>query len=115
MVPYMNVSDQDDRFLGSTIKPGPFRDLYYDYESNSLFKAVQKAKKTRDLMGKEHVYDAALRAAGVDSTLVVLEGAGHKPSLDCGSAAGNALLEFLDRTLAPNAAEPRSVIIPAAR
>jgi acetyl esterase/lipase len=59
--------------------------------------------------------DAALRAAGVDSTLVVLEGAGHKPSLDCGSAAGNALLEFLDRTLAPNAAEPRSVIIPAAR
>lgn len=63
MVPYMNVGDQDDRFLGSTVKPGPFRDLYYDYESNSLFKAVQKAKKARDLMGKEHVYDAALKAA----------------------------------------------------
>jgi acetyl esterase/lipase len=58
--------------------------------------------------------DAALRAAGVESTLVVLEGAGHKPSLDRGSAAGGALLEFLDGALAPKAVEPRSVVVPAA-
>ena len=60
-------------------------------------------------------FDAALRAAGVESTLVVLEGARHKPSLDRDAAAGQALLAFLDRTLAPNAPEPRSVIIPASR
>jgi acetyl esterase/lipase len=60
-------------------------------------------------------FDAALRAAGVESTLVVLEGGRHTPSLDRGSAAGKALLEFLDLMLAPNAAEPRSVIIPASR
>lgn len=60
-------------------------------------------------------FDAALRAAGVESTLVVLEGGRHKPSLDRDAAAGQALLEFLDRTLVPNATEPRSVIIPASR
>lgn len=60
-------------------------------------------------------FDAALRAAGVESTLVVLEGARHKPSLDRDAAAGQALLAFLDRTLAPNAPEPRSVIMPASR
>lgn len=60
-------------------------------------------------------FDAALRAAGVESTLVVLAGASHKPSLDRDAAAGQALLAFLDRTLAPNASEPRSVIIPASR
>lgn len=59
-------------------------------------------------------FDAALRAVGVESTLLVLEGAAHKPSLDRGSAAGRSLLEFLDRTLTPDAMEPRSVIIPAA-
>jgi dipeptidyl aminopeptidase/acylaminoacyl peptidase len=46
-------------------------------------------------------FDAALRAAGVDSTLVVLEGAGHRPDLGRASPAGRALLEFLDRTLGP--------------
>lgn len=45
--------------------------------------------------------DAALRAAGVDSTLVVLERTGHRPSLDRAAPAGRALLEFLDRTLGP--------------
>jgi dienelactone hydrolase len=45
--------------------------------------------------------DTALRAAGVDSTLVVLDGAGHKLPLDRTSPAGRALLEFLDRTLGP--------------
>ena len=60
-------------------------------------------------------FDAALRAAGVESTLVVLEGGRHALSLDRGSAAGKALLEFLDRMLAPNVAEPRSVVIPASR
>jgi acetyl esterase/lipase len=45
--------------------------------------------------------DAGLRAAGVDSTLVVLEGTGHRPALDRVAPAGRALLEFLDRTLGP--------------
>lgn len=58
---------------------------------------------------------AALRAAGVESRLVVLEGAGHKLPLDRGSTAGRALLEFLDRTLTSKSAEPRSVVIPTAR
>lgn len=55
-------------------------------------------------------FDAALRAAGVDSTLVVLEGTGHRPGLGRGSAGGRALLEFLDRTLGPGlrAAPPRT-------
>lgn len=46
-------------------------------------------------------FDAALRAAGVDSTLVVLEGTGHHPGLGRSSEGGRALLEFLDRTLGP--------------
>ena len=45
--------------------------------------------------------DAALRAAGVESTLLVLAGAGHKPALDRSSLAGRALLLFLDTTLGP--------------
>lgn len=45
--------------------------------------------------------DAALRAAGVDSTLVILERTGHRPALDRASPAGRALVEFLDRTLGP--------------
>lgn|GEM_PF-516314 len=45
--------------------------------------------------------DAALRAAGVESSLLVLEGGGHKPMLDRSSPAGRALLEFLDNTLGP--------------
>lgn len=60
-------------------------------------------------------FDAALRAAGVESTLVVLPGVRHKPSLDRDSATAQALLDFLDRSLAPNAAEPRSVVVPASR
>jgi len=46
-------------------------------------------------------FDSALRAAGVDSTLVVLEGAGHNLPLDRSTPAGRALLDFLDRTLGP--------------
>jgi len=46
-------------------------------------------------------FDAALRAAGVDSTLMVLEGTGHRPGLGRSSQGGRALLEFLDRTLGP--------------
>jgi len=50
--------------------------------------------------------DAALRAAGVDSTLVVLEGTAHRPALDRSTPAGRALLEFLDRTLGPGIRAP---------
>jgi len=60
-------------------------------------------------------FDAAMRAAGVESTLVVLAGGSHTPSLARDAVAGQALLAFLARTLAPNAAEPRSVVIPASR
>ena len=55
--------------------------------------------------------DASLRAAGVDSTLVLLDGppdgetvaaaTAARPALDRESVAGRALLEFLDRTLGP--------------
>ena len=44
-------------------------------------------------------FDQALRAAGVDSTLVLLPGVGHKPALGRGTPAGLSLLMFLDRTL----------------
>jgi acetyl esterase/lipase len=44
-------------------------------------------------------FDAALKAAGVDSTLVVLPTVGHRPGLDLGTPAGQALLSFLDRVL----------------
>ena len=50
--------------------------------------------------------DAALRAAGVDSTLVILEGTAHRPALDRSTPAGRALLEFLDRTLGPGVRAP---------
>ena len=46
-------------------------------------------------------FDAALRAAGVDSTLVILPGVGHNPPLGRGTPAGQSLLMFLDRTLGP--------------
>jgi len=45
--------------------------------------------------------DAALRAAGVDSGVVMLAGTGHRPSLAQGTAGGVALLTFLDRVLGP--------------
>lgn len=45
--------------------------------------------------------DAALRAAGVDSAVVMLAGVGHGPSLAQGTAGGVALLSFLDRVLGP--------------
>lgn len=45
--------------------------------------------------------DQALREAGVESTLVVLAGTGHRAALDRSSAAGHALVEFLDRTISP--------------
>ena len=45
--------------------------------------------------------DAALRAAGVESDVVMLAGVGHKPSLAQGTAGGVALLSFLDRVLGP--------------
>ena len=45
--------------------------------------------------------DAALRAAGCDSTLLLLEGEGHRPAIGRSTPAGHGLLEFLDRTLGP--------------
>jgi len=46
-------------------------------------------------------FAAALKAAGVDCTLLILPDIGHKPSLDLGAAGGQALLSFLDRVLGP--------------
>lgn len=46
-------------------------------------------------------FHAALEAAGVDSTLLMLPDAGHTLPLDRSTAGGRALLEFLDRVLGP--------------
>ncbi|MCE9631467.1 MAG: alpha/beta hydrolase [Planctomycetia bacterium] len=48
--------------------------------------------------------DKTLGAAGVDSTLVILDAATPRPALDQGSPAGTALLEFLDRVIGPGTA-----------
>ena len=44
---------------------------------------------------------AALEAAGVDSTLMLLPGVGHALPLDRSTPGGQALLSFLDRVLGP--------------
>lgn len=46
-------------------------------------------------------FAAALKAAGVDHTLVVLPDGGHRPELDLGKPGGQALISFLDRVLGP--------------
>jgi len=46
--------------------------------------------------------DAACRVAGVDCRLVRLDGVGHDVAVDAGTAAGTAVLAFLDRVLADN-------------
>ena len=48
--------------------------------------------------------DAALRAVGVDSALVVLDAKAAALAPRHGTAAGGTLVEFLDRTLGPAAA-----------
>ncbi len=45
--------------------------------------------------------DAALKAAGVDSALVILPGVGHRPAVGRGTPAGQSLLAFLERTIGP--------------
>lgn len=44
-------------------------------------------------------FDAALKAAGVDSALVILPGVGRRPALGRGTPAGQSLLAFLGRTI----------------
>ncbi len=51
--------------------------------------------------------DAALQAAGVRSRLLLLDGAGHAPSLRRNSPAGQAILNFLD-SVVRSAAAPHS-------
>lgn len=46
-------------------------------------------------------FDTALKAAGVDSALVILPGVGHRPALGRGTPAGQSLLAFLGRTIGP--------------
>ena len=46
-------------------------------------------------------FAAALKAAGVDHTLVVLTNVGHTPGLGLSMPAGQALIAFLDRVLGP--------------
>ena len=43
----------------------------------------------------------ALKAANVDTTIVILPTVGHRLSLDLGMAGGQALISFLDRVLGP--------------
>jgi acetyl esterase/lipase len=44
-------------------------------------------------------FAAALKAAGVDHTLVILQAVGHRLDLDLGTPGGQSLLVFLDRVL----------------
>jgi acetyl esterase/lipase len=46
-------------------------------------------------------FAATLKAANVDTTLVVLPDVGHRPGLDLGTPGGQALISFLDRVLGP--------------
>lgn len=46
-------------------------------------------------------FAAALRAAGVDHTLVMLPDGGHRLQLDLARPGGQALISFLDRVLGP--------------
>lgn len=46
-------------------------------------------------------FAATLKAANVDTTLVVLSNVGHRPGLDLGTPGGQALISFLDRVLGP--------------
>jgi acetyl esterase/lipase len=46
-------------------------------------------------------FAAMLKAANVDTTLVILANVGHRPGLDLGTPGGQALLSFLDRVLGP--------------
>jgi len=46
-------------------------------------------------------FAATLKAADVDTTLVVLPNVGHRPGLDLGTPCGQALISFLDRVLGP--------------
>jgi len=46
-------------------------------------------------------FNAALRAAGVESRLVILNEDGHKPAIALASPAGKTLLNFLDTELGP--------------
>ncbi len=48
--------------------------------------------------------DKTLAAAGVETTLVILDDEAARPPLDRGSPAGTALLEFLDRVIGPGTA-----------
>jgi dipeptidyl aminopeptidase/acylaminoacyl peptidase len=43
----------------------------------------------------------ALKAANVDTTIVILPTVGHRLSLDLGMAGGQTLISFLDRVLGP--------------
>jgi dipeptidyl aminopeptidase/acylaminoacyl peptidase len=46
-------------------------------------------------------FASMLKAANVDTTLIVLANVGHRPGLDLGAAGGQALIAFLDRVLGP--------------
>ena len=57
--------------------------------------------------------EAACRTAGSDCRLVLLDGVGHDVSVEAGSAAGTAVLEFLDRVLgAGSGPEPKAAPAP---
>ena len=56
-------------------------------------------------------FAATLKAANVDTTLVILPNVGHRPGLDLGTPGGQALISFLDRVLGPGV-RPDSVPSP---
>jgi acetyl esterase/lipase len=55
-------------------------------------------------------FAATLKAASVDTTLVVLANVGHRPGLDLGTPGGQALIAFLDRVLGPGIRPDRGTL-----
>lgn len=55
-------------------------------------------------------FAATLKAASVDTTLVVLANVGHRLGLDLGTPGGQALIAFLDRVLGPGIRPDRGTL-----
>jgi len=55
-------------------------------------------------------FAATLKAASVDTTLVILANVGHRPGLDLGTPGGQALIAFLDRVLGPGIRPDRGTL-----
>ena len=71
-----------------------------------------KGRYTDDTVPPKQAVEFAstLKAASVDTTLVVLANVGHRPGLDLGTPGGQALIAFLDRVLGPGIRPDRGTL-----